>query len=164
MEGVWVPAGQVRIAHKEARPAGVPSDAKWVHFNLRHQTMVAYEGDTPVYATLISSGKEGHDTPTGLFRTQRKYVSTTMRGRDPIEGTYHVEEVPWTLFYHGAYAVHGAYWHDTFGNVRSHGCTNLSVTDSRWLFHWEDYAVPDGWHGAIPASDDDRRSFFYFSR
>lgn len=164
MEGAWVRLDEIRVASAVDRPRGVSAGAKWVHFDLEEQTMVAYEGDEPVYATLISSGKEGHDTPTGLYRTERKYVSTTMRGRDPVEGTYHVEEVPWTIFYHGAYAVHGAYWHDTFGNVRSHGCTNLSVTDSRWLFHWEEFQVPSGWHAANPDAGDERRGHFYFTR
>lgn len=156
----FVARQHVRIAARIDRPAGVPSGAKWVHIDLSEQTLVAYEDERPVYATLVSTGKAGHETPTGLYRTQRKYVSTTMRGRDPVEGTYHVEQVPWTLYYNGAYAVHAAYWHDDFGKVRSHGCTNLAPADARWLFHWSSLELPTGWHAVLGRPG----TYFYFTR
>lgn len=143
---VLVPADALRIAEKRKRPPGVNPGDKWIHINLGRQTVVAYEGDTPVYASLISSGKEGHDTPQGLYRMQRKYVTKTMRAIDPKEGLYHIEDIPYVMYYYGAYALHGAFWHDTFGNVRSHGCTNLPPADARWLFHWSEDPVPEGWH------------------
>ena len=46
------------------------------------------------------------------------------------------------------YALHGAYWHDKFGKVRSHGCINLAPPDAAWLFEWTEPHVPMGWHGA----------------
>jgi lipoprotein-anchoring transpeptidase ErfK/SrfK len=136
----------VRIVEKTEKPARIPNGDKWVHIDLDRQTQVAYEGERSVYATLVTTGKETHRTPTGLYRTQRKYISVTMRGKDPVEGIYHVEEVPWTMFYHGGYAVHGAYWHNDFGKTRSHGCTNLSAADTRWLYHWGSLEVPPNWH------------------
>jgi hypothetical protein len=146
-EGLLLEREAVRVARRVARPEEVPSDAKWIQIDLVEQTLVAYEGDTPVYATLISSGKEGHETPTGLYRIKEKHVTTTMRGKDPVEGWYEIGEVPWTMFYKKYYAVHGAYWHDDFGQTRSHGCTNLSPADARWIFRWSDPDVPEGWHG-----------------
>jgi hypothetical protein len=70
-----------------------------------------------------------------------------MDGSDPVDGDFEVEEVPWTMYYWGSFALHGAYWHDDFGQVRSHGCTNLAPADARWLFEWSSPSVPDGWHG-----------------
>ena len=137
---------EVRLARKSKRPSGVPAGAKWIHVDLSEQTLVAYEGDRPVYATVISSGKEGYEPPTGLFEVQQKYVSTTMNATDPIDGFYEVEEVPWTLYYHGGYALHGAYWHTDFGKVRSHGCTNIAPVDARWLYYWSEPEVPAAWH------------------
>ncbi|MGB5810291.1 MAG: L,D-transpeptidase [Polyangiales bacterium] len=136
----------VRIASKVSRPGDVPADAKWVHVDLSEQTLVAYEGDAPVYATVISSGKEGYEPPTGTFQVQQKFISTTMNATDPIDGFYEVEEVPWTLYYHGSYALHGAYWHTDFGKVRSHGCTNVAPVDARWLYYWSEPDVPPSWH------------------
>lgn len=142
----FVRRDEVRVAREAKRPSDVPKGAKWIHVDLGQQTLVAYEGDDPVYATLISSGKEGYEPPTGLFQVQQKYISTTMNATDPIDGFYEVEEVPWTLYYHGGYALHGAYWHTDFGKVRSHGCTNIAPVDARWLYYWSDPEVPPAWH------------------
>ena len=137
---------EVRVARLKDAPSGVPAKAKWVHVDLSEQTLVAYEGANPVYATVISSGKEGYEPPTGLFQVQQKYISTTMNATDPIDGFYEVEEVPWTLYYHRGYALHGAYWHTDFGKVRSHGCTNIAPVDARWIYYWSDPEVPPAWH------------------
>ncbi len=137
----------VRIARLRAPHGDIRSGRRWVHVDLDQQVLVAYEGTTPVFATLIASGKEGYDTPAGVFRVRHKYISITMSGEDPVEGIYDVAEVPWTQYYHGSYALHGAYWHDAFGNVRSHGCTNIAPTDARFLFRWTTPQVPEGWHG-----------------
>jgi hypothetical protein len=77
-----------------------------------------------------------------------------MRGEDPVDGPYEVEEVPWTMYYSGGYALHGAYWHDQFGRVRSHGCTNLAPADARWLLRWTDPPLPAGWHSIRPPTRD----------
>jgi len=147
VDGVCLPRESVRVAWGVARPPDVPEGEKWVHVNLSEQTLVAYEGDLPVFATVITSGKEGYDTPTGTYRIRHKYVSIRMSGDDPVEGVYDVDEVPWTMYYNGGYALHGAYWHDGFGRVRSHGCTNIAPADARWLYRWTTPGVPRGWHG-----------------
>jgi hypothetical protein len=136
----------IRIARRSKRPRAIPRNARWIHVDLAEQTLVAYEGDLPVYATLVSSGKEGYEPPTGLFQIEQKHISTTMNATDPIDGFYEVEEVPWTLYYSGGYALHGAYWHTDFGKVRSHGCTNVAPVDARWLYYWSDPEVPPAWH------------------
>ena len=139
---------QVRLATDTERPAEVPADARWVHVDLPEQTLVAYEGDRPVYATVVASGKgPDHATPPGVYRVERKYVTTTMSGPDEDKGSYTVSEVPWTMYYDGDFALHGAYWHDAFGAERSHGCINLPPTDARWLFGWSG-ALPAGWHAS----------------
>ena len=39
---------------------------------------------------------------------------------------YYLEDVPWTMYFDEARALHGAYWHNGFGYPHSHGCVNLS--------------------------------------
>ncbi len=155
-----VARGDVRVARLRKRPDGVPPGARWIHFALSEQTLVAYEGDRPVYATLISSGKKPHNTPTGLYRIYAKHRSVTMRGPDPDKGWYYIEEVPWTQFYHHGFAVHGAYWHDRFGHTKSHGCTNLAPADARWLFQWTRPRLPTGWHAKMEV----KGTWVYFTR
>ncbi|MEO0326933.1 MAG: L,D-transpeptidase, partial [Myxococcota bacterium] len=147
-EGFAANRRSVRVATPQARPEGVAADERWVHVSLAEQTLVAYEGDRPVYATSVSTGREGFETPVGTFRVQSKHVSTTMddlMSADP----YQIEDVPWTLYFEGNYALHGAFWHGGFGRVRSHGCVNLAPADARWLFHWAGPELPPGWHGVF---------------
>jgi hypothetical protein len=50
------------------------------------------------------------------------------------------------MYFIGSYALHGAFWHNGFGGMRSHGCINLPPFDARWLFFWSDPYLPEGWH------------------
>lgn len=143
-EGLAVPRQSVRVAEKIDRPAGISAREQWIHIDLTEQTLVAYQGDRPVLATLIASGKEEAATPNGLYQVNRIYKSKPMNGVDEL-GPYQVQEVPWAMYFRGNYAVHGAYWHNAFGDPRSHGCVNLPPADARWLFHWSKPRLPTGW-------------------
>ena len=126
--------------------------------NLDHQSVVAYEGATPVFATLMSSGipaaqGPSYETVQGAFRIEQKHLTTTMDGNS-ASGAYSIEDVPWVMYFHESFALHGAFWHDGFGAVRSHGCVNLSPADARWIFFWSAPALPEGWHSVHAAEDD----------
>jgi hypothetical protein len=153
--GSLIRESHARVVRPRARPEGVGPTANWIHVDLSEQSLVAYEGDTPVFATLVSTGREGFETPTGLYRIQSKHVSTTM---DNLDGDtpYSIDDVPWTMYFHGNYALHGAFWHYTFGQVRSHGCINLAPADARWLFYWTTPALPAAWHGVFSGSSTGR--------
>lgn len=147
--GVVARETALRIVTAIERPRGVGEEDRWIHVDLSEQTLVAYEGDVPVFATLVSSGREGFETPTGTFRIESKHVSTTMDDTDSLTEAYSIEDVPWTMYFHESYALHAAFWHDHFGRPRSHGCINLSPADARWLFSWAGPELPPGWHGVI---------------
>ncbi len=157
--GVIVREDALRIARRIERPTGVPEDARWVHVDLGAQILVAYEGDEPVFTTLVSTGRNGFETPTGLFRIQSKHLSTTMDDPNAGAESYSIEDVPWTMYFEGSYALHAAFWHDRFGRPRSHGCVNLAPADARWIFMWSEPALPPGWHGI--SSDRGEGSFVY---
>ncbi len=146
-DGYVVRRSSLRVAEAIARPEGIPEDSRWLHIRLSEQTLVAYEGDRAVFATTVSTGREGFETPTGLFRVQSKHVSTTMDDLNAGEDSYLIEDVPWTMYFEGNYALHAAFWHEGFGRVRSHGCVNLAPTDARWVFQWSSPTLPAGWHG-----------------
>lgn len=147
--GDVVRRSSVRIAAAMPRPSRVGDDARWIHVSLAEQTLVAYEGDTPVFATTTSTGREGFETPTGLFRIQSKHVSTTMDDLTSEEDAYLIEDVPWTMYFEGNFAIHAAFWHEHFGRPRSHGCVNLAPADARWVFQWAGPELPDSWHGVF---------------
>ena len=49
---------------------------------------------------------------------------------------YYLEDVPWTIYYDEARALHGAYWRAKMGYPQSHGCVNLTPGDAHLLFNW----------------------------
>lgn len=139
----WIASKNVRIAQITEPPTGAGPDEKWFDVDLDTQILVAYEGTRPVYATLVSTGKYGHFTPTLISRLASKHEATPMTSNK--EEVYSVADVPWTMFYDGNYALHTSYWHDGFGGPRSHGCINLAPRDARLLFAWSSPDVPPGW-------------------
>lgn len=144
-------AGRVDPAKK--MPAWGKNGEKWIDVNITKQVLVAYEGQKAVYATLVSTGEAGLDDPEttrstkrGIFRIHTKYISVTMDS-DVVGEEYELRDVPYVQYFEGGYALHGAYWHDGFGQPKSHGCINLSPEDARRLFFWTEPQVPPGFHG-----------------
>jgi hypothetical protein len=146
----WVALRDLRVVRTASRPPGVRDDERWIDVDLDQQVLVAYDGDTPVYATLISSGRRS-GTPTGISRIRKKVAIGTMR--DP-DRRWKIPKVPFIMKFREAYAVHGAYWHDLFGNQRSVGCVNLAPVDAGWLFAWTEPHIPEGWLEARALGDE----------
>ncbi|MHA7628256.1 L,D-transpeptidase family protein [Corallococcus sp. M7] len=152
-EDHWVARDDLHVAWSLASPSIVEPGARWLDVDLEAQTLIAYEGDRPVYATLISSGKPGTDTPEGLFRIWVKFAEADMTG-SMGKASYRVATVPWTMFFEGDFALHTAYWHDRFGEPVSHGCINLAPKDARALYGWTTPEVPTGWSMVHAMPDD----------
>lgn len=148
-DGTYVRSWFLAVAERIKRPKDVGADEPWVHVDLSSQTLVLYTGDTPRYATLVSTGLPDHATPPGSFRIQRKFVSDSMSdiGADASDDRYSIDDVPWTQYFEGSLALHGAFWHAHFGIQRSHGCVNLAPADARYVFQHTEPLVPQGWHG-----------------
>lgn len=142
----WVEQRFVAKAQRIERPEGVEAGAKWVAVDLYEQTLVAYEGDTPVFATLISTGLEHFETNEGLFNIWASLPADGMAGATGAPSAYALQSVPWVMYFDGSISLHGTYWHDLFGYRQSHGCVNLTVSDARWMFNWthDDELSEDG--------------------
>jgi hypothetical protein len=142
----WVHQYDVARMLPVERPDEINTE-KWVSVDLYEQVLIAYEGDRPVFSTLISSGLSEWPTNRGLFNVYLRRERTTMSGAYGMPDFYYLQEVPWTMFFDGDIALHGTYWHDGFGYRQSHGCVNMSITDSHWLFQWsadiKDYTIED---------------------
>lgn len=144
-----------RIDPARRMPAWGKNGEKWLDVNVTKQTLVAYDGTEPVYATLVSSGEAGLDDPAhstatkrGIFRIHTKHLSTTMAS-DEVGEEYELRDVPYVQYFEDGYALHGAYWHDRFGVPKSHGCINLAPEDARRLFFFTEPEVPVGWHARL---------------
>jgi hypothetical protein len=153
-DGRLVPIDALRIVPVTPRPPFIPPGSRYIAVSLSTQSLVAYEGNTAVFATLVSTGKPEHETPTGIFRIQQKHVSTTMDGEAGTDEAYSIEDVPWTMYFSGSVALHAAFWHERFGQTRSHGCVNLAPLDARWLFEWSAPNLPLGFHGVFATREN----------
>ncbi len=132
----WVEARKVaQVVVNTTPPDGSNNAPRWIDVNLAEQTLAVYDNDQLVFATVIASGQEPFWTRPGLFHIQQKKETETMRDNDPSD-FYYIEDVPWTMYFDGPRALHGAYWRTRFGYAQSHGCVNLSVGDAHWLFDW----------------------------
>ena len=119
-------------------PAPAPSvgaGERWIDVNLSTQTLTAYEGDTAVFSTLVSTGKAWTPTVVGTFPIYVKYTSARMTGGYGAD-YYDLPNVPYVMYFYQGYGLHGTYWHSNFGTPMSHGCVNLSTPDAQWLFSW----------------------------
>jgi len=145
-DGEWIRAHDVRVFTPVPPPKLLAKGERWIDVDLDSQILVAYEGELPVFATMISSGTKDTPTDTGEYRMWLKESEADMKNLKS-EDPYSVATVPWTQFFspENGLALHTAYWHDQFGTKKSHGCVNLSPKDARWLYFWSDPQVPPGW-------------------
>lgn len=107
------------------------SQPRRIEISLSEQRLRAWEGNRLVYSFRVSTGKRSTPTPTGSFRINSKYRVNRMRGRG-----YDIPDVPYAMYFHRGYAIHGAYWHNRFGTPVSRGCINLPVQQARQLYNW----------------------------
>ena len=106
-------------------------NVRWIDVDLSRQTLTAYEGQTPVRSTLVSTGLPNTPTPVGRYKIYIKLRYDDMSGPG-----YYLHDVPYTMYFHRGYGIHGTYWHSNFGHPMSHGCINLPTPEAGWLFQW----------------------------
>jgi hypothetical protein len=136
----WVPDKVIaRVIPNQNPPEGIDGN-RWIEINLYEQTIAVYEEYELVFSTLVASGLEPLWTRPGLFQIYDKLDSTPMRGSFEADGSdaYYLEDVPWTMYFDEARALHGAYWRANLGFPQSHGCVNMSIGDSHWIYNWAD--------------------------
>jgi lipoprotein-anchoring transpeptidase ErfK/SrfK len=124
---------------------------------VKAQKLTAYQGDAVVLETLVSTGLKPNETEIGAFHVRMKFPTQDMQGFTDSTGEvvsvgssaeeeeetdragerYEVTDVPHVLYINfQAEALHGAYWHDNFGQRMSHGCINLPLDFAEFLYHW----------------------------
>jgi hypothetical protein len=135
-------------------PPELSADERWIDVDIERQLLVAYDGTRPVFATVISSGR--NTAPRGLYRISIKLRDSDMRQADrpPLEHGDALEQVPWVQYFKDGYGLHAALWHDRFGEHHGRGCINLSPRDARTLFQFTRPALPPGWFAIRPTDAD----------
>lgn len=144
----WYVSGEFVRYFETAGPkelSGTPHTTKRIIIDRSEQKLYAYDGEQIVMEELVSSGLDDTPTPRGEFRVFRKTPARYMQGPLPdiSDDYYDLPGVPWNLYFtvEGG-AIHGAYWHNEFGQPHSHGCVNLALAAAKRLYDWADLGTP----------------------
>jgi hypothetical protein len=115
----------------------------WIDVDLTQQIITAYNGASPVFWAVMSSGAPGWETVTGTYRILRRVPNETMRSsslRVAVEIPYDLPNVLYTQYFtdFGA-AIHDNYWKGAdspFGVPTSHGCIGLPEAQAKQFWDW----------------------------
>jgi lipoprotein-anchoring transpeptidase ErfK/SrfK len=96
--------------------------------NIATQEMVVVDEDNDtIFEFDVSTGRPGHATPTGTFRPVRMHDIW-------YSSKYENAPMPWSIFFHGGYAIHGTTDLKHLGQVASHGCVRLDPKNAKLLY------------------------------
>jgi lipoprotein-anchoring transpeptidase ErfK/SrfK len=103
--------------------------ATWVFatIDISDQTMLVYVDGTLTYTFPVSTARRGYVTPVGFYGAQ--WLSPKHRSRK-----YDNAPMPWAVFFHGGYAVHGTTEIRKLGKPASHGCVRLHPDNAKTFF------------------------------
>jgi len=114
-----------------------PGTGKRFLVDISEQRLYAFDGDTLVRTTLVSTGLWPYPTVTGTFHIYLRYISAPMSGPG-----YFLPGVPYVMYFYKSYGLHGTYWHHNFGHPMSHGCVNMPTDEAEWAYNWSTYGTP----------------------
>ena len=126
------------LSYSPVRAQDIITDKKLITVDIGKQMVYAWEGGKMIFSTKASTGMYYTPTVKGTFAVQRKIPVQDMKGNYPPYEPYFLKNVPNVMYFYQAYAIHGAYWHNKFGLKVTHGCVNVPVAASQWLFNWAD--------------------------
>jgi lipoprotein-anchoring transpeptidase ErfK/SrfK len=105
-----------------------PADAGvLVHIDKSHQRMTVSVDGRVRYAWAVSTGRRGFGTPSGTYSPQRL-------ARRWFSRRYYMSPMPYSIFFHKGYAIHGSYEIRRLGGPASHGCVRLHPANAATLF------------------------------
>lgn len=91
------------------------------------QQMVVKDGWRTIFTFDVSTGRPGYSTPTGEYAPIRMHKMWHSQKYDNAP-------MPWTIFFHGGYAIHGTDDLKHLGQIASHGCVRLDPKNAKKLY------------------------------
>jgi lipoprotein-anchoring transpeptidase ErfK/SrfK len=129
----------------EPNPPSIPgpevTGERWILIDPASQSATAMIGETALYAALVTTGKDGWETPRGefaiLYRVENETMTSAAIG---AEEYYHLEDVLYTQYFtRGGHALHLNYWRENwyFGRIpSSHGCAGMRLADAEFFWRF----------------------------
>ncbi len=95
--------------------------------DISQQEMVVAVDGKGVHRWPVSTARPGKRTPTGTYKPQ--FLSPRHRS-----SLYNGAPMPWAIFFHGNYAIHGTDQVKRLGRPASAGCVRLHPDHAKTLF------------------------------
>jgi hypothetical protein len=157
-DGDWLRAQDVVVIVKRHKfPDYAKGAQKWLDVSIANQTVTAYEGTKPVFATLISSGRDqlkdpasSASTARGTFHVLSKHVTRAVDSRE-VQNGFDVADAPWVMEFEPGFSLTGMYWSDGVGEAGGFHDVGLVPIDARRIWAWADPELPEGWHAVTDA-------------
>jgi lipoprotein-anchoring transpeptidase ErfK/SrfK len=161
LSGVQTTAGNVFAS--DINSSFVTADKRVIDVDLTNQRLTACRNGVQDRQFLISSGAVAHPTYTGTFYIYSRVADEEMKSPEgPFAPDYYdIKHVPWTQYFDGGAALHGAWWHNNFGHPMSHGCVNVqtptenkqwpkATPEAEYLWNFDYLGDPVIVHGVTP--------------
>ncbi len=165
----WVRHKDIIVVPKRSKfPQFAAPHQKWLDISLANQTLVAWIGKKPLYATLISSGEDRLGDPNagspstlrGVFRLRSKHISRNVDSRE-VKQAYSILEAPWVLDFAPGFAITGSFWSSRFGEATNYHNITLAPIDAHWVWNWTAPDIPAGWHSVNMAKNQSNNTIVY---
>lgn len=106
----------------------VPAQAELlVNISKSQQRLSVSVNGEEAYRWPVSTGRKGYTTPAGTYRPTRLE-------RHWYSRKYEMAPMPWSVFFHRGYAVHGTTEAQNLGRPASHGCVRLRPDNASVLY------------------------------
>ncbi len=97
------------------------------HIDVSAQTMTVKKNGITLHQWPVSTARKGYRTPRGSWRPTRMHKMWYSR-------KYDMSPMPYSIFYHGGYAIHGTNAVKRLGRPASHGCVRLHTSNAKQLY------------------------------
>src|SRR5262249_34119590 len=129
-----------------AIPGAEVAGERWILVDTENEQMTAMIGNSPLYTALVTTGKEGWETPHGNFAIIYRVANETMTSASiGAEEDYVLTNVLYTQYFtNQGHAIHDNYWRpdDYFGHVASsHGCVGARLADAEFFWRFATYGT-----------------------
>lgn len=127
-------------------PKNAPKTGRWIDVHLTQQLITLYEDRDPVRVVVTTTGMPGWETPPGEYTILWRVPNETMSsGAIGAEHFFKLEDVLYTQYFTDeGHAIHYAWWRtpETIGRPGSHGCLNVLLDDSKFMWDWAGIGTP----------------------
>lgn len=137
------PAPVAEPARAALNPDPKNPTGRLIEVSIKKQRLTAWRDGRIIYRFVISTGREGYETPPGRYRILEKYENRWSRKWSVW--------MPYAMRWYQGYFIHQLPHKDgssynigatKLGTPDSHGCVRVDVGDAEALFRWTKVGTP----------------------